>query len=83
MQLLRIATALGRGPLPRVPAFLGWQGKQVLVPGDPSRAGQVGTPFPLPGILNGAVGSPESPWISARQPGLENGSPELDVYDLP
>ncbi|XP_005078005.1 elongation factor G, mitochondrial [Mesocricetus auratus] len=28
MQLLRIATALGRGPLPRVPAFLGWQGKQ-------------------------------------------------------
>ncbi|XP_034356105.1 elongation factor G, mitochondrial [Arvicanthis niloticus] len=28
MQLLRIAAALGRGPLPRVPAVLGWQGKQ-------------------------------------------------------
>ncbi|CAH6897989.1 elongation factor G, mitochondrial [Phodopus roborovskii] len=28
MRLLRVATALGRGPLPRVPAVLGWQGKQ-------------------------------------------------------
>lgn len=26
------AAALGRGPLPRIPAVLGWQGKQVLVP---------------------------------------------------
>lgn len=29
MRLLRVAAALGRGPLPRVPAVLGWQGKQV------------------------------------------------------
>lgn len=28
MRLLRVATAVGRGPLPRVPAVLGWQGKQ-------------------------------------------------------
>ncbi|XP_059121439.1 elongation factor G, mitochondrial [Peromyscus eremicus] len=28
MRLLRVAAALGRGPLPRVPAVLGWQGKQ-------------------------------------------------------
>ncbi|XP_057613079.1 elongation factor G, mitochondrial [Chionomys nivalis] len=28
MRLLRVAAALGRGPLPRVPAALGWQGKQ-------------------------------------------------------
>lgn len=28
MRLLRVAAALGRGPLPRVPAILGWQGKQ-------------------------------------------------------
>nr|XP_048280439.1 elongation factor G, mitochondrial [Myodes glareolus] len=29
MRLLRVAAALSRGPLPRVPAVLGWQGKQV------------------------------------------------------
>lgn len=29
-----VAAALGRGPLPRVPASLGWQGKQVLEPGE-------------------------------------------------
>lgn len=28
MRLLRVAAALGRGPFPRVPAALGWQGKQ-------------------------------------------------------
>ncbi|KAM7331278.1 hypothetical protein ACRRTK_010467 [Alexandromys fortis] len=28
MRLLRVAAALGRGPLPRVPAALGWQEKQ-------------------------------------------------------
>lgn len=28
MRLLRVAAALGRGPFPRVPAVLGWQGKQ-------------------------------------------------------
>ncbi|XP_038203061.1 elongation factor G, mitochondrial [Arvicola amphibius] len=28
MRLLRVAAALGHGPLPRVPAALGWQGKQ-------------------------------------------------------
>ncbi|XP_041515229.1 elongation factor G, mitochondrial [Microtus oregoni] len=28
MRLLRVAAALGRGPLPRVPAALGWQRKQ-------------------------------------------------------
>ncbi|XP_055452783.1 elongation factor G, mitochondrial [Psammomys obesus] len=28
MRLLRVAASLGRGPLPRVPAVLGWPGKQ-------------------------------------------------------
>lgn len=35
MRLLgAVAAALGRGPLPRVPATLGWQRKQVLEPGE-------------------------------------------------
>lgn len=80
MRLLRVAAALGRGPLPRVPAALGWQGKQVLMPGELARAEQVATPQPLPGILNGDVRSPQSPWVSARQLVLETRSSVLPCF---
>lgn len=45
MRLLRVAAALGRGPFPRVPAVLGWQGKQVLVPENLPEQGRLATPF--------------------------------------
>lgn len=45
MRLLRVAAALGRGPLPRVPAVLDWQGKQVLVPGSFPALGRLATPL--------------------------------------
>lgn len=61
MRLLRVAAALGRESLPRVPATLGWQGKQVLMPGELARAEQVATPLPLPGILSGESAAPKAP----------------------
>ncbi|XP_029393599.1 elongation factor G, mitochondrial isoform X1 [Mus pahari] len=38
MRLLRVAAALGRGPFPRVPAVLGWQGKQLTGTPPPQKA---------------------------------------------
>lgn len=51
------ASAVGRGPLPRVPAALGWRGKQVSVPGE-ARQNRGG---PGPGGPRGRVGAAPLP----------------------
>lgn len=70
------ASAVGRGPLPRVPAALGWRGKQVSVPArrdrtggtslgpcGPRGAGSVPHPFPPWRPLSGCA---DEPLVSSR-----------------